>query len=128
MREGGREDPGIGGDAGGSGQSGRGSTGERHEVADRVLVSPRHVRDVAELSRLGRLSGGPVEFGGGERSGNLGTRGQRTLCLEHHSEYDSTTRQHKNYTMPEVKKARDDLHAAIQALRHLAVPAVRTEG
>ena len=50
------------------------------------------------------------------------------LCLEHHSEYDSRTSQHKNYTMPEVKKARDDLHAAIRALQHLAAPAVRTEG
>lgn len=50
------------------------------------------------------------------------------LCLEHHSEYDSRTSQHKNYTMAEVKKARDDLHAAIQALQHLAAPAVRTEG
>jgi hypothetical protein len=50
------------------------------------------------------------------------------LCLEHHSEYDSRTSQHKNYTIAEVKKARDDLHAAIQASRHLAAPAVRTEG
>ena len=50
------------------------------------------------------------------------------LCLEHHSEYDSRTSQHKNYTMAEVKNARDDLYAAIQALQHLAAPAVRTEG
>jgi hypothetical protein len=50
------------------------------------------------------------------------------LCLEHHSEYDSRASQHKNYTMAEVKKARDDLHAAIQALQHLGAPAVRTEG
>jgi hypothetical protein len=28
------------------------------------------------------------------------------LCLEHHSEYDSTTSQHKNYTITEVKHAR----------------------
>ncbi len=50
------------------------------------------------------------------------------LCLEHHSEYDSRASQHKNYTMAEVKNARDDLYAAIQALQHLAAPAVRTEG
>ncbi len=50
------------------------------------------------------------------------------LCLEHHSEFDSRTSQHKNYTVAEVKKARDDLYVAIQAFQHLAVPAVRTEG
>ena len=32
------------------------------------------------------------------------------LCLEHHSEYDSTTRQHKNYTIDEVKAARSVLY------------------
>jgi hypothetical protein len=37
------------------------------------------------------------------------------LCLEHHSEYDSTTKQHKNYTEAEVKKWRDDLYAALAA-------------
>ena len=50
------------------------------------------------------------------------------LCLEHHSQYDFRTSQHKNYAMAEVKNARDDLYAAIQALQHLAAPAVRTEG
>lgn len=50
------------------------------------------------------------------------------LCLEHHSEYDSRTSQHKNYTIAEVKNARDDLHAAIHSSQHLAAPAVRTEG
>lgn len=34
------------------------------------------------------------------------------LCFDHHSEYDSTTKQHKNYTKAEVKKWRDDLYAA----------------
>jgi hypothetical protein len=32
------------------------------------------------------------------------------LCLEHHSEYDSVTSQHKNYTIAEVKSARRALH------------------
>src|SRR5713101_7321373 len=32
------------------------------------------------------------------------------LCLEHHSEYDSTTSQHKNYTIDEVKAARRALY------------------
>lgn len=32
------------------------------------------------------------------------------LCLDHHSEYDSTTRQHKNFTIAEVRDARTKLH------------------
>ena len=32
------------------------------------------------------------------------------LCLEHHSEYDSVTSQHKNYTIAERKSARLELH------------------
>lgn len=32
------------------------------------------------------------------------------LCLDHHSEYDSTTSQHKNYTIEEVKHFRDRLY------------------
>lgn len=35
------------------------------------------------------------------------------LCFDHHSLYDSTTRQHKNYQPDEVKKYRDRLYAAI---------------
>lgn len=31
------------------------------------------------------------------------------ICLDHHSVYDSTTKQHKNYTIAEVKAARDQL-------------------
>jgi HEAT repeat protein len=31
------------------------------------------------------------------------------LCFDHHSLFDSTTRQHKNYTTTEVKAAREDL-------------------
>src|SRR5258706_16354405 len=32
------------------------------------------------------------------------------LCLKHHSEYDSITSQHKNYTIDEVKAARRALY------------------
>src|SRR5437867_3061682 len=32
------------------------------------------------------------------------------LCFDHHSDYDSTTSQHKNYTIREVKAARNALH------------------
>ena len=45
------------------------------------------------------------------------------LCMAHHSEYDSTTSQHKNYTEEEVKTLRGKLHAAVEAL--LAVTAER---
>ncbi len=35
------------------------------------------------------------------------------LCFEHHSLYDSTTRQHKNYQPYELKKYRDRLYSVI---------------
>lgn len=35
------------------------------------------------------------------------------LCFEHHSLYDSTTRQHKNYQPDELKQYRDRLYSAI---------------
>lgn len=50
------------------------------------------------------------------------------LCLTHHSLYDSRTSQHKNYTMSEIKKAREDLYRAIQQDHHLSVSAIRQEG
>ena len=50
------------------------------------------------------------------------------LCLEHHSLYDSRTKQHKNYTLAEAKKARDDLYEAIKADRHIAATAIQTRG
>lgn len=36
------------------------------------------------------------------------------LCLEHHDQYDSTTRQSKNFTLEEVKRFRSELHEAIR--------------
>src|SRR2546423_4388334 len=36
------------------------------------------------------------------------------LCLVHHTEYDSITSQHKNYTVGEVKAARRGLYAWIK--------------
>jgi hypothetical protein len=41
------------------------------------------------------------------------------LCIEHHSLYDSRSSQHKNYTLPEVKRARAMLYQAIAQRRHL---------
>ncbi|HXZ01652.1 MAG TPA: hypothetical protein VEI03_16775 [Stellaceae bacterium] len=69
--------------------------------------------------QIAHLDQNPANYG----EGNLAW-----LCLEHHSEYDSRTSQHKNYTIAEVKKARDDLYVAIQASQHLATTAIRTEG
>jgi hypothetical protein len=42
------------------------------------------------------------------------------LCFVHHSLFDSKTSQHKNYTIAEVKAARDELYAAIRDNRHIA--------
>jgi len=41
------------------------------------------------------------------------------LCMSHHSLYDSKTSQHKNYTIAEVKKARDRLYEAIEQGLHI---------
>jgi len=41
------------------------------------------------------------------------------MCLEHHSVFDSTNSQHKNYTQEEVKIARGWLYDAIAAEKHL---------
>jgi hypothetical protein len=41
------------------------------------------------------------------------------LCLDCHSLYDSSTSQHKNYTMAEVKSARSRLYKAIENEEHL---------
>jgi hypothetical protein len=49
------------------------------------------------------------------------------LCLPHHSVFDSKTSQHKNYTLPEVKKARNDLYLFIQQNLHLAPPSGQTK-
>jgi hypothetical protein len=39
------------------------------------------------------------------------------LCLEHHSIFDSTTSQHKGYTVDEAKAARARLYEAIEGRR-----------
>lgn len=38
------------------------------------------------------------------------------LCIPHHSEYDSTTSQHKNYTQYELKALRERLHRAVRVV------------
>jgi hypothetical protein len=45
------------------------------------------------------------------------------MCLEHHSTYDSKTKQHKNYTMREVKAARAKLYALVANGQHLTAAA-----
>lgn len=42
------------------------------------------------------------------------------MCLEHHCTYDSKTKQHKNYTLREVKTARAKLHGIVAEGKHLA--------
>src|SRR5580704_5558483 len=43
------------------------------------------------------------------------------LCMPHHSVYDSTTSQHKNYTTPEIKETRRILYDAIAEGKHKTV-------
>src|SRR5208337_1096972 len=40
------------------------------------------------------------------------------MCMPHHSQYDSKTSQHKNYTLPEVKALRHKLYEAIGRGEH----------
>jgi hypothetical protein len=53
------------------------------------------------------------------------------MCLPHHSLFDSTTSQHKNYTIPEVKAARSRLYDLTAEGKHLtpaaAQPYLQTE-
>src|SRR5262245_55711879 len=42
------------------------------------------------------------------------------MCLDHHSLYDSKTKQHKNYTIHEVKAARTKLYELVAAGKHLS--------
>lgn len=42
------------------------------------------------------------------------------ICLPHHSVFDSTTRQHKNYTIHELKRLRTKLYKAIAEGKHIA--------
>ena len=41
------------------------------------------------------------------------------MCLDHHSVYDSTTSQHKTYTIHEVKSARANLYKLVADGKHL---------
>ena len=41
------------------------------------------------------------------------------MCLEHHSLYDSRTKQHKNYTIREVKASRAKLYDLVDRGNHL---------
>jgi hypothetical protein len=43
------------------------------------------------------------------------------MCLSHHSEYDSRTSQHKNFTKDEVKELRSRLYEAIDSCEHHSV-------
>jgi hypothetical protein len=53
------------------------------------------------------------------------------ICLDHHSLYDSKTKQHKNYTIHEVKAARAKLYELVAEGKHLtpatAVPYLQAE-
>jgi len=69
------------------------------------------VGDLSEKhGQIAHLDGDPANVA----EDNLGW-----LCLEHHSKYDSTTSQHKKYTMAEVKSARTRLYKAIENDEHL---------
>jgi hypothetical protein len=48
------------------------------------------------------------------------------LRMTHHNLYDSTTSQHKNYTIDEVKAARERLYEAIARNEHLATATPKT--
>ena len=45
------------------------------------------------------------------------------MCLNHHSLFDSKTSQHKNYTIQEIKTARNKLFEAVAENKHTEKPA-----
>lgn len=47
------------------------------------------------------------------------------MCLPHHSLFDSTTSQHKNYTIAEVKDARTKLYTLVAEGKHLTPAAAQ---
>lgn len=47
-------------------------------------------------------------------SGNSDEDNLAFLCFDHHDQFDSTTRQSKNFTTIEVKRFRTELHATIE--------------
>jgi hypothetical protein len=47
------------------------------------------------------------------------------MCLDHHSLYDSKTKQHKNYTIHEVKAARTKLYDLVAEGKHLTPAAAQ---
>jgi len=49
------------------------------------------------------------------------------MCLEHHSLYDSKTKQHKNYTIHEVKASRAGLYDLVAKGKHLIQVAVPSQ-
>jgi hypothetical protein len=55
-----------------------------------------------------------------DNPGNCAEDNLAFMCMEHHSLYDSTTRQHKNYTIHEAKAARAKLYDAIARGEHVA--------
>jgi len=73
---------------------------------------------------------GQVAHLNGDRS-NYALDNLAFMCLKHHTLFDSTTRQHKNYTLKEVKGARARLYDAIARGKHLSYkknPSARQPG
>jgi len=63
--------------------------------------------------------------------GNRSNRAEDNLgfiCLPHHSVFDSTTRQHKNYTVPELKRLRRRLYKAIAEGKHIVATGTAAVG
>lgn len=63
--------------------------------------------------------------------GNRSNRAEDNLgfiCLPHHSVFDSTTLQHKNYTVNELKRLRTKLYNAIAQGKHIAAAATAAAG
>ena len=50
------------------------------------------------------------------------------ICLPHHSLFDSTTSQHKNYTVHELKALRRRLYQAVAKGKHLAAASITVAG
>jgi pyrimidine deaminase RibD-like protein len=83
-----------------------------------LLKSARRCTLCHHLSGDGREKHGQIAHLDGDPANNTEDN-LVFMCLEHHSLYDSKTRQHKNYGIAEIKRARARLYRAVRNGKHL---------
>jgi hypothetical protein len=91
------------------------------DEADVLVLSRRRCCMCLALEKDDKEKEGQVAHLDGDRNNNK-PENLAWLCLVHHSRYDSTTSQTKNYQMKEVKKYRQILYDYIKREFHNSIP------